>query len=224
MFTCISKPENLIHSNLKMKIASKALIVFSFITLFLTQRGFAQAQWEVDFVRRINLQYADKTTWNTLSSTVAPISIAFPLGLFAVSMVNKDKRLRNRAYEAVAGIAFTAASMSILKAIVKRPRPYYTYSGIYPVEYDNSYSFPSGHTSLAFATATSIAMTAKKWYFVVPAFAWASGVGYSRIGVGQHYPSDVIAGAFVGVTCAYVSHVLNKKLFSVKKKQKIEVK
>lgn len=208
-----------------MKIVNITKILFSIVICFLfTQNVFAQAKWEVDFVRKVNPQYADNNTWNTMSSTVAPVSIAFPLGLFAVSLVNKDKGLRNRAYEAVAGIAFTAASESILKAIVKRPRPYYTYSGIYPDEYDNSYSFPSGHTSLAFATATSIAMTGKKWYFVVPAFAWATGVGYSRVCVGQHYPSDVIAGAFVGVTCAYVSHVLNKKLFSVKKKQKIEVK
>ncbi len=208
-----------------MKIVSKALIVFSFITcFFLTQKGYAQAQWEADFVRNANLQLADKTTWNAFSSTAAPVSVVYPLGLFAVSLVNKDKGLRNRAYEAVAGLAFTAASVSILKAIVKRPRPYYTYNGIYPEEYDNSYSFPSGHTSLAFATATSIAMTGKKWYFVVPAYAWATGVGYSRINVGQHYPSDVIAGAFVGATCAYVSHILNKKIFGVKKKTKVESK
>jgi undecaprenyl-diphosphatase len=53
----------------------------------------------------------------------------------------------------------------------------------------------------------------KKWYVVVPAFAWAGSVGYSRLYLGEHYPTDVFAGAAIGIGSAYLSEWLNKKLF-----------
>jgi undecaprenyl-diphosphatase len=49
---------------------------------------------------------------------------------------------------------------------------------------------------------------------VVPAYAWAAGVGYSRMYLGQHYPTDVLAGAAIGIGSAYLSNWLNKKYFA----------
>ena len=61
-------------------------------------------------------------------------------------------------------------------------------------------SFPSGHAASAFAFATGAgrAQTALS----VPLRALATVVGYSRVHTGVHYPADVIAGAFIGVTAA----------------------
>ncbi len=118
----------------------------------------------------------------------------------------------------VAGLAISTVTTEAMKVIVKRQRPAQAYSDIYPDEFDNSYSFPSGHVSIAFSTATSLMLTTKKWYITVPAFAWATGVGYSRMYLGQHYPSDVLAGAVVGAAGAYASHWLNKNFFFRKKK------
>jgi membrane-associated phospholipid phosphatase len=50
----------------------------------------------------------------------------------------------------------------------------------------------------AFALATSLSLSYPKCYIIVPSFAWASSVGYSRMDLGVHYPSDVLAGAIVG--------------------------
>jgi membrane-associated phospholipid phosphatase len=61
-------------------------------------------------------------------------------------------------------------------------------------------TFPSGHTALAFATATALAAFLPRgrwWYFLL-----ATGVGASRIAVGEHFLSDVVAGAGVGYVCA----------------------
>lgn len=106
-----------------------------------------------------------------------------------------------------------------LKYAINRDRPYAKYPAlINPYQIDNDPSFPSGHTSTAFATAASLSINFKKWYVVVPAYAWAASVGYSRLYLGQHYPTDVLAGAAIGVGSAYLSNWLNKKYFAKQKK------
>lgn len=202
-----------------MKITSTYKSILLTISCFcFTASGFAQAQWEVDFVRAANPGYPNNNTWKAFSSTAKPIAVAVPLGMLAVSLINKNKKSMQDAYEVAASLALATIATEGLKIIVNRPRPYETYSDIYPDAVDNGQSFPSGHVSVAFSTATSLTLTIKKWYVAVPAFAWATGVGYSRMYLGQHYPSDVIAGAVTGAAGAYAAHWLNKKFFTRKKK------
>ena len=177
----------------------------------------AQSAAEVRFVRAINPRYPDNFIFKSLSSTDKPLAVAIPFGIMAISLINNNQEGQRNAYEIVAGLALSTVATEAIKVIVKRPRPYQTYSDIYPDQIDNGNSFPSGHTSIAFSTATSLTLIYKKWYIAVPAFAWASGVGYSRMYLGQHYPSDVVAGAVVGAAGAYAAHWLNKKLFRRKK-------
>ena len=177
----------------------------------------AQSAAEVRFVEAINPRYPNNFIFTSLSSTDKPLAVAIPFGILAISLINHNQEGERNAYEIVAGLAMSTVATEAIKVIVKRPRPYQTYSDIYPDQIDNGNSFPSGHTSIAFSTATSLALIYKKWYVAVPAFAWASGVGYSRIYLGQHYPSDVVAGALVGAAGAYAAHWLNKKLFRKKK-------
>ncbi|MBV9963821.1 MAG: phosphatase PAP2 family protein [Parafilimonas sp.] len=100
-----------------------------------------------------------------------------------------------------------------MKIIFDRPRPFEKYDDVYPYQYETGQSFPSGHASLAFATATSLSLEYKKWYVVVPAYAWAFGVGYSRLYLGAHYPTDVIGSAVTGAGSAFISHWVSKKIF-----------
>lgn len=186
----------------------------------------AQAAWEVNMVRDINPRYPDNGLWKTLNSTAKPLAVAIPLSMLAVSLINDNKKLEMDAYETVAGLAITTVATEAMKTLVKRPRPYQTNTDIYPDEIDNSYGFPSGHTSVAFSTATSLFLASEKknrLYIGIPAFIWATSVGYSRIYLGQHYPSDVLMGALVGAGGAYASRWLNKKFF-FRKKNTVTVK
>jgi membrane-associated phospholipid phosphatase len=62
-------------------------------------------------------------------------------------------------------------------------------------------SFPSGHATTAFALAAVLAFMAPRWTVLWALFAVM--VAVSRVVLGMHYPSDVIAGAILGVTGAY---------------------
>ena len=194
------------------------------VCVFFVHTGFSQAKWEYEFVRGVNVRYPVNPTWKTFSSTAKPISVAIPFGMLAVSLISENKPLESGAYEAVGSLAIATVGTEILKKLVKRPRPYQTYNNIYPDEVDLSNSFPSGHTSVAFASATSLFLVTKKWYLGIPALGWATAVGYSRIYLGQHYPSDVLVGAVVGAGSAFASHWIHKKIFSVKKKKVLTVK
>jgi membrane-associated phospholipid phosphatase len=65
------------------------------------------------------------------------------------------------------------------------------------------YSFPSGHTSISFASAEFIRKR-YGWEFGIPAYAVASFVGYSRVEADQHYTRDVIAGAAIGILSSFL--------------------
>jgi undecaprenyl-diphosphatase len=77
------------------------------------------------------------------------------------------------------------------------------------VQMPRSSSFPSGHTASAFAFATGAA--GAQPMLSAPLRALATLVGYSRVHTGVHYPADVLAGAFIGVSAAELAaHLLDR--------------
>jgi undecaprenyl-diphosphatase len=199
------------------------MLVTLFVCLFTTVTQ-AQSISELNTLRRINPNNPNSAVWNNLSNTSKYISVGVPVGYFVAGLIHDNKALKQKAAYTAAAILFNTASTTLLKNVVKRERPYNTYTGIFPDKIESDYAFPSGHTSSAFATATSLAITTKKWYVAVPAFAWSASVGYSRIYLGQHYPSDVIMGAIVGTSSAIICHWASKQLAKRKKTKTIPFK
>lgn len=184
----------------------------------------AQSSSEVNTLRRINPDNPNNAVWTSLSSTSKYISVGVPVGYFVAGLIHDNKELKQKAAYTAAAILLNTATTTLLKNVVKRERPYHTYTGIFPNKIESDFAFPSGHTSSAFASATSLAITTKKWYIAVPALAWSAGVGYSRIYLGQHYPSDVIMGALVGSSSALICHWASKQLAKRKKSKPVLVK
>ncbi len=154
-----------------------------------------------------------------VSNSDAFVVAGVPVGMAVTGLINKDKELfRNACVTAVAS-ALNAGITNALKYPINRDRPFVTYPEITKKSKAGSPSFPSGHASSAFATATSVSLSYPKWYIIVPSYLYAGTVAYSRMDLGVHYPSDVLAGAVIGSGCAYLTWKVNQKLL-IKKKHK----
>ena len=100
----------------------------------------------------------------------------------------------------------------ILKDLVGRPRPYTASPEIVTlIKQLSSYSFPSGHTSSSFAAAFIIyRMMPKK--AGIPALILAAMIGFSRMYVGVHYPTDVLGGVLVAFVSSVWAHYLVRRV------------
>lgn len=108
---------------------------------------------------------------------------------------------------ALAALASSHLVSHVVKRLVNRPRPILRFERIRAFNVPIcAYSFPSGHTTASFAVGVSYAM-AFPGYSLFWVF-WATLVGWSRIYVGVHYPSDVLAGSVVGTLFAYISRLV----------------
>jgi membrane-associated phospholipid phosphatase len=106
--------------------------------------------------------------------------------LFVVSRFRGSEEFARFSYDLTQASLLNGLLTGGLKHAVQRTRP----SG-------GNYSFPSGHTSTAFAAA-AVVDHYYGWKTSVAAYAAATFVGVSRIDTGKHYVSDVAAGATVG--------------------------
>lgn len=109
---------------------------------------------------------------------------------------------RRIALAGLVALAIGFASSEVIKEITMRPRPFAALSDVsLLVGVPNSYAFPSGHTTSAFA--------ARRLLGKVPAWGWgmlalAAAIAYSRLYVGVHWPTDVAAGVFLGLASGWM--------------------
>lgn len=199
------------------KVTIIILLIFPF--------SFLNAQnWDIETLQRINSNENVflKNYSRVTSETMPYISIGTPLVMSAIALVEKDDKLLKNALYVGASLAVDITFTYALKVGVSRQRPYVTYPDLVrPYKIMSDRSFPSGHTSVAFALATSLTMKYPKWYVIAPFYFWAASVGYSRMNLGVHYPTDVMAGAVLGAGSAYLTYVLNECFWKKRENKKL---
>ena len=130
--------------------------------------------------------------------------------LAIVLMINKKTRKLGTVL-LIAEIICTLA-FSGIKIIVERPRPFINYPIELIVPEPNGYSFPSGHSTGAFAAAVTFLFFNRKIGVGLTLFAVFAA--FSRMYLFVHYPTDVIAGAVLGTLSAIMAYYLVRLYYS----------
>ena len=120
----------------------------------------------------------------------------------AAEKSDKLMHLKNMGLSLFCALAYSGVSVQIMKRAFGRQRPYISdmmatkiFEPMNPSwEY---HSFPSGHTQVVSCVATVLCLYFPKWRW--PIVTWAFLVAVSRIITGNHYPSDLIGGAYIGI-------------------------
>lgn len=165
-----------------------------------------------------SLNQHDRPMWDKgmkgVSASVFPLAPLSVLGTLSHGYLSNDKVLIRNGYKSAITLGLATVMSASMKRIVKRPRPYVSYpDDIVKRDRDGGpFSFPSGHTTSAFAMATSLTLSYNKWYVAVPSFLYASFVAYSRMRLGMHYPGDVIMGMVLGIGSGILTWQVDRAL------------
>jgi Membrane-associated phospholipid phosphatase len=144
--------------------------------------------------------------------------VATIAGFTITGFALKNEKIKSTAFLATQAYITAGAIESILKFLSKRQRPNYinpTTNIADPVFHGPFYkfpaqksglstnsSFPSGHTTAVFAAASVYAMEYKHHPWIpIASYSFATLVGLSRLTENKHWPTDVLAGAAIGILC-----------------------
>lgn len=134
--------------------------------------------------------YVRSRSQNGVKISTDVFAIALPAAALTGVLVQKDWK---GLLQGVETAAVTAGATYLLKYTVKETRP----------DYSDRHSFPSGHTSVSFATAAFL-QRRYGWAVGAPAYALSAYVGWGRIYSKKHHYWDVLAGAAIGAGSAYI--------------------
>lgn len=119
------------------------------------------------------------------------------LGIIFLIMGNKKRPWRSWGCILLLCLGVNALVCNLaLKPLVGRMRPYDLMGFEILVERLSDASFPSGHTSASFAAAAALYHINQRWG--IAAILFATLMGFSRLYLGVHFPTDVLAGAVLG--------------------------
>ena len=156
-----------------------------------------------------------------LSAVMEPFTMLGNAGLLwiilslAMLCVRKTRKAGALALLAMA-LGLVVTNLTI-KPLVDRSRPWLMVEGLaHLVEENDPHSFPSGHTCAAFAAGIVWMRTLPWRWGRIAAVVLAVLMGLSRLYVGVHYPSDVLAGAVVGTACALAALKVYQVYYSSK--------
>lgn len=195
------------------KLPFRIVILFFFTSIFSCFQSQAQ-QYKFDYsiLRSIaKTRTPEKNAFfKFISKYNNPVCLAAPTTLFITGLIKDDVQMKRSSLYVMESIASASLLNLILKKIFKRKRPYIndpTFIAVVPARNE---SFPSGHTAEAFSMASSMTFAYPKWYVILPTFGWASLIGYARMYLGVHYPTDVFAGATISSSLSWMMYNLNK--------------
>lgn len=132
-----------------------------------------------------------------------PATLLLALTLWIFGLLSKKQYFIRVALCCLCAAVFAGATVNLLRPTLGRPRPKAELAdGFYGPSLSHYFhGFPSGHSGAAFGTATSIAVAVPQ--VGVPMMLAAGAVGWSRLQINNHHPTDVLVGAAIGVAWGF---------------------
>ncbi|MGN1117740.1 MAG: phosphatase PAP2 family protein [Acutalibacteraceae bacterium] len=174
-------------------------------------------------------QFIEAHIWNPVLDVIlkiitttgkwGAIFMVIAVGLFVYGFFTK----KDKPKQAAMAVAFSIVIMEVVSNLIvkrafARPRPFnfdwsqYAWAGQFNfpeiVSRPDSYSFPSGHATSAFAGAFALNRYDKKWG--AAAYVFAAVMAFSRVYLHVHYCTDVLAGAVFGLLYGLIGYLIVK--------------
>lgn len=133
-----------------------------------------------------------------LAGPAIPLFAAVTIGLWFLSRPYGDRTWKRACLSALTAAAVAMATNQVISHLWERPRPFTAHATLTHLLSAPSAdpSFPSDHAAVAMAIAFAVLAFSRRAGFVF--LGAAALIGLSRIALGMHYPSDVLAGMVIG--------------------------
>ncbi|MBA3317700.1 MAG: phosphatase PAP2 family protein [Gemmatimonadales bacterium] len=127
-----------------------------------------------------------------------------PLGVLVTGLLTHDPAITRAGGRLAASVAVSTVAFQTLKLVTGRARPDAGDGPFAFRPFSGQGGFPSGHSAVAFALATSLADDLHNGWAAAGLYAIAAGTAWSRVYDNRHWASDVVFGAALGITTAKV--------------------
>ncbi|MCL2293560.1 MAG: phosphatase PAP2 family protein [Spirochaetes bacterium] len=203
-----SPPASVFALDLKTELIIGAAIAGLFIPQFFidSEPGNTKSKNDINFLDW-QFMYSYNRTLDTIGTIGTAAALVLPM-FSVIQNINNPGFLGIYAVMYAEAFLLTMATKDLFKVIASRHRPYTYFSETIPSGKENNFfhSFPSGHTSYAFLGAAFLATTFSREHpdsrwkipLIVGSYSLATAVGVSRIASGNHFVTDVLAGALIG--------------------------
>ena len=195
-------------------LCATLVILFLIITIGVLSGGIAASDLRIEYMlyQLRSVPALDFFSWVTMLGN--PVTVAF-ITAMSFYFCARSRRLRRYAPGLFMAVVGAAASDYLLKLLIARARPPLPIA----VVSDNSFSFPSGHATLsvalygflAFILWHAISKRSEEVMALLLALILIVAIGFSRLYLGVHYPSDVAAGYLLGALWLMFGVLVTKK-------------
>ena len=166
---------------------------------------------------RLDVFQSAKFAGDTLEGMGDARSFVLLGGFYLAGVIGRDSKAKNVFFDGLSASLIASGLITpALSSVVGRERPTFG-QGAYEFQPFDGRAFPSGHSTQAFAVASVIATSYDQIWVKVAAYGAATVTAYMRVQRGKHFPTDVVAGAFIGTAVGRCVVHFNRKLRSGEK-------